>query len=146
MDAFEVSTMAKYGSLVQTPVLDTSHFFQFINDVKLPQDDRPSCLEIFPSNGALLCGTHRGSIYAIKTPLSNTASGFIFHYLAHSAKVTRVGCVLARRIPSVLFKDHRRLSRSDGRQLLRRRSLDALGYADQTRVGRRRLDTSGASK
>jgi hypothetical protein len=62
---------------------------QIINEVKLPQEDKASCLEIFPTNGALLCGTHRGSIYVIKTPLSNTPTG-IFHYLAHSAKITRV--------------------------------------------------------
>jgi len=44
---------------------------------------------MFLSNGALLCGTHRGSIYVIRTPLSNAPNG-IFHYLAHSARVTHV--------------------------------------------------------
>jgi WD40 repeat protein len=58
-----------------------------INEIKLPQEDRSSCLEIYQSNGTLLCGTHRGSIYVIKTPLSNTG---IFHYLAHSARVTQI--------------------------------------------------------
>ena len=42
-----------------------------------------------PSNEVLLCGTHRGSIYVIRTPLANATNG-IFHYLAHSARVTHV--------------------------------------------------------
>lgn len=58
--------------------------------MKLPQDDRPSCLTLFPSNGALICGTHRGSIYAIKTPLSNTPTGNLFHNYGHSAKISQV--------------------------------------------------------
>ena len=62
---------------------------QVTQEIKLPQEDRCSCLQIFPTNGALLCGTVRGSIYVIKTPLSNSSSG-IFHYLAHSARVTQV--------------------------------------------------------
>jgi hypothetical protein len=66
---------------------------KIIQDVKLPQEDKPSCLEIFQSNGALLCGTHRGSIYVIKTPLSNVPTS-IFHYLAHSARVTKVCFIL----------------------------------------------------
>ncbi len=69
--------------------LKLSFFLKIIDEVKLPQEDKPSCLEIFQSNGALLCGTHRGSIYVIKTPLSGSSTG-IFHYLAHSAKVTKV--------------------------------------------------------
>jgi hypothetical protein len=68
--------------------------FQIINEVKLPQEDRASYLEIFPSNGALLCGTNRGSIYVIKTPLSNAPTG-IFHYLAHSARITKVSFVFS---------------------------------------------------
>ena len=66
-----------------------SSFVQVINEVKLPQNDKSNCLEIFPSNSAILCGTHRGSIYVIKTPLTNSPTG-IFHYLAHSAKITHV--------------------------------------------------------
>ncbi|CAF3214390.1 unnamed protein product [Rotaria socialis] len=62
---------------------------QIINEAKLPQDDKANCLEIFPSNGAIICGTHRGSIYVLKTPLSG-ASTPIFHYLAHSAKITQI--------------------------------------------------------
>ncbi len=57
--------------------------------MKLPQEDRASYLEIFPSNGALICGTNRGPIYVIKTPLTNAPTG-IFHYLAHSTRVTKV--------------------------------------------------------
>ena len=45
---------------------------------------------MFQSNGTLLCGTHRGSIYTIRTPLSNATTVNIFHYLAHSAKITQV--------------------------------------------------------
>ncbi|CAF2959691.1 unnamed protein product [Rotaria sp. Silwood2] len=62
---------------------------QLNHETKLPQNDKPSCLEIFPSNGALICGTHRGSIYILKTPLANASAG-VFHYLAHSAKITQI--------------------------------------------------------
>ncbi|UJR36357.1 hypothetical protein I4U23_029083 [Adineta vaga] len=62
---------------------------QVKKELKLPQDDKPSCLEMYKSNSALLCGTHRGSIYVIRTPLSNAPNG-IFHYLAHSARVTHI--------------------------------------------------------
>lgn len=64
-------------------------FIKMINEAKLPQEDRVSYLEIFPSNGAIVCGTNRGSIYVLKTPLSG-ASTAIYHYLAHSAKITKV--------------------------------------------------------
>jgi len=64
-------------------------FVKIINEVKLPQGDKASCLETFQSNGALLCGTHRGSIYVIKTPLSGPSTA-MFHYLAHSARVIKV--------------------------------------------------------
>ncbi|CAF1626128.1 unnamed protein product, partial [Adineta ricciae] len=62
---------------------------QVKNELKLPQEDKPSALEMFKSSGTLLCGTHRGSIYVIRTPLSSASNG-IFHYLAHSARVTRI--------------------------------------------------------
>ncbi|CAF4648755.1 unnamed protein product [Rotaria sp. Silwood1] len=65
------------------------NYGQLNHEVKLPQDDKPSCLQIFPSNEALICGTQRGSIYIIKTPLTK-ASTSIFHYLAHSAKITQI--------------------------------------------------------
>ncbi|CAF0950735.1 unnamed protein product [Adineta steineri] len=58
-------------------------------EVKLPNDDKPSYLEMFESNGTILCGTHRGSIYVIRTPFGNAPHG-IFHYLAHSARVTHI--------------------------------------------------------
>ncbi|CAF1133715.1 unnamed protein product [Rotaria sordida] len=65
------------------------HNGQLNHEAQLPQDDKPSCLEIYPSNGALLCGTHRGSIYVLKTPLAKILTG-IFHYLAHSARITQI--------------------------------------------------------
>lgn len=67
-----------------------SSFGQIINKMKLPQSDVATCLTLFPSNGALLCGTQSGSIYVIRTPFSDSQPGNLFHYLAHSAKVTRV--------------------------------------------------------
>jgi hypothetical protein len=91
---------------------------QIVADVQLPQEDKASCLAMFPNTNILLCGTQRGSIYVVRTPLTGETDGILFHFLAHSARITDVSDASLWVDFRLVRSDSYRFSRSIGHQLL----------------------------